>query len=1106
MNPFFHKFKRTTALLLAILSVGSLLIWYTVTRADREMRAELLRQTQWLAQAVNVESVRSLAGTADDLQHPEYLRLKAQLATARTTIPQCRFIYLLDRKLSGAVHFLVDSEDPSSKDYSPPGQIYEEAPAGCHRVFTTQTATTEGPYTDRWGSWVTGLFPLRDPHAMSTDKAHDAKTQIESADNLSLRAGSHKGTDTVLAVLGMDIDASDWNRTLVLAAVPPTLFTLALAAVLLLGTALLARHSQRCGTPPRWLSHLEPAVATTVGLILTGSASWMVHQRETHDRHQAFAQLAASRTESIAVTLQGIYRTELESLARFYESDEEITPGEFQHFTANLAQNPVVQAWEWVPAVPAADQSGFEAQARTAGCKDFAIWQVDAQGRREPATGRQIYYPVMQVAPEAGNTSVLGYDLGSDPLRRVALEAAARSGLTTGTDPVTLVQKAEHQKGVLICRPVFDDGQARHLRGYAIAVLHMETLLHNATSDTSALLELSLLRQDAAPETLATDWDDTNRPHTGISAMRPVFSFGNAFAVTAHAGPTFLRLYPAHATWWTTLTGLTLTAALAVKLHFLLRRRAKLEHLVATRTHELRESESRLRAITDSAYDAIVMMDPHGYITYWNPAAERILGYTGAEAIGQHLHALIVPLRFLDAHHAAFPLFQQSGQGAAVGKTLDLEALRKDGQEISVQLALSTIHLNGAWHAVGILRDITQRKQVEAELLKTKQLAEQANEAKSLFLANMSHEIRTPMNGVIGMAEQLLETPLNSDQRQCVEIVRASGESLLSLINDILDLSKIEAGKLDLESLDFNLATLLDNFAVLLAPQVQEKNLAFHCLIAPDVPLHLNGDPGRLRQILLNLVGNAVKFTPDGNVTVEVNPVSITATASVLRFVVRDTGIGIPAAKQALLFQKFSQVDAFTARQFGGTGLGLAISKQLVQLMDGDIGVSSGVGQGSEFWFTACFAACLHAPTEPAAPTPRLQRRQWHGRRVLLAEDNLINQKVALGLLKPYELHVDVVVTGAQAVDALSTHPYDLVLMDLQMPVMDGLQATRLIRAPQSIALNPRIPIIAMTANAMQGDQQLCLDAGMNDYISKPVTPLTLTTALEKWLPRAPDV
>ncbi|MEI6654647.1 MAG: ATP-binding protein [Verrucomicrobiota bacterium] len=413
---------------------------------------------------------------------------------------------------------------------------------------------------------------------------------------------------------------------------------------------------------------------------------------------------------------------------------------------------------------------------------------------------------------------------------------------------------------------------------------------------------------------------------------------------------------------------------------------------------------------------------------------------------------------------------------------------------------------------VGTNWDITQQKQAESEIIKinrqleqAKHSAVQANEAKSQFLAAMSHEIRTHMNGIIGMTAQLLENDPSPAQRERAEIVQFSADALLNLINDILDFSKIEAGKLDLEELDFDLVALLDNLAALLAPQADKKDLAFRWDISPDVPRALSGDPGRLRQILLNLAGNAVKFTPHGTVTVQVTWVSATASTIVLRFSVRDTGIGIPMNKQALLFQKFTQMDASTARRFGGSGLGLAISKQLVELMDGEIGVSSVVGEGAEFWFTACFSAGQHPTPASAAPSPAAQPR-WHGQRILLAEDNPINQKVALGFLQPFGLQVDVVDSGVQAIQALASHPYELVFMDMQMPVMDGLEATRLIRGPLSAAINPQVPIIAMTANTLQGDRQDCLDAGMNDFVSKPLTRQMLATVLEQWLPQAPTL
>ena len=394
-----------------------------------------------------------------------------------------------------------------------------------------------------------------------------------------------------------------------------------------------------------------------------------------------------------------------------------------------------------------------------------------------------------------------------------------------------------------------------------------------------------------------------------------------------------------------------------------------------------------------------------------------------------------------------------------------------------------------------------QLRILNEELSIAKEAALSSSRLKSEFLANMSHEIRTPMNGVLGLAGLMLETKLDSEQMHYTTGIRKSAESLLTIINDILDFSKIEAGKLLFEEIDFQFQILIQDIREAFMIATEEKGLSFVTEVDPKIAHVLNGDPGRLQQVLRNLISNAIKFTQKGTITLRAKLLSESNGRSKIRFEIQDTGIGISPEAQAKLFEKFSQADQTVTRRYGGTGLGLSICKNLIHIMDGEIGLNSEVNEGTTFWFTAVFKIGDTKSVKTDQTHNDLPQAKLHGR-VLVAEDNATNQLIALKLLAIVGCHADVVGNGLEAINAFKSFPYDLILMDCQMPELDGFDATKAIREIEKQQNKSPIPIIALTASAMSADKEICLQIGMTDYLTKPVNFHRLWSTLEKWLPK----
>ena len=510
----------------------------------------------------------------------------------------------------------------------------------------------------------------------------------------------------------------------------------------------------------------------------------------------------------------------------------------------------------------------------------------------------------------------------------------------------------------------------------------------------------------------------------------------------------------------------------------------------------LRESEKRLSFL----FEEIPHIAVHGYNAehksiFWNPASEKLYGYSKKETLGKKLEDLLTLPDQREEVIAAFDAWVQKGEEIPSGEMMKRCS---DGREVAVYSSrLATRNEHGDWEMYVIDVDLSELKRANEELVKAKEYAEKANRSKSEFLANISHEIRTPMNGVMGMTTLLLDSKLHAEQREYIQTIMESTQELLGIIDELLDISRIEAGEIRLTPEPFSPRETVEKVVLLFADRAGKKGVDLSVAIHPDVPEKMMGDAGRIRQILINLIGNALKFTHDGHIQVRMQAEK-TEEGWNLLCDVKDTGIGMSPELQARVFEKFTQGDASSKRKYGGTGLGLAITKQLVELMGGTISVTSELGTGTSFDFNFKLPdlESVEEDAEAAAPVesealPKIKAR------ILLVEDNLVNQKVALAMLKKLGCRVSLAPNGAQALKQIPDHKFDLIFMDCQMPILDGFETTRAIR--QMVGAIRDIPIVAMTAHALKEDREQCLEAGMDDYIAKPVHRDKLIAVLRKY-------
>lgn len=1193
-----------------IIFAGGIYTYFSLKTTDRSLRQDLLNQARLIASSIPTTHLKVMPGELQEPDQHAILRLQRQLTVLKQAFPDIRLLYLMGKTPFGSICVHADADSPDES------HLHEADGSTCAKISPRLGLALQqseeivlGPFTDQWGDWFSAAVPVLD--------------QL---------------TGEAQAGLAVDISAGAWRHKMRQGALPGVCITL-IFLLLVSGSAFL--HYKNQDRSATYRKNLVLMLAVLLGLIFSFFLAWRIHSFDRQQQDDIFQQLGENATALVAKNIHFIRVSELEGLAGFLSHHEEISSREFQIYTSHLTKNSLVQSWEWVIILPDNERKLFEEKIRQSDQADFMIWEYGENGGRVPAGKRPVYYPILFFAPEKGNEKVLGFDMGSEKKRQETLREALASGLATATEPVTLVQEWADERSMVILHPVFQEDTGK-IRGFALATIRGEMLFGRDLSKIKlAHLKISFLRSDGTRDILA----DSKRDKPCLSRMsvsRPVMAFGQVLSITATPCQEFYAAFPQYRSLAVLFGGILLTAAATTISALISGRGAALSSLDDERTANLSKSEERFHLLAAQTKTVQWECSPDGLYLDIAPEVVTVFGYQPEELIGkQYFFDLHPPLGREQFRKHILKTFVS---GKAFTELIN-PVQCKDGRMIIVSTSgMPLFDRQGKLTAYyGSDRDVTDREQMIAELEQNRKAAESANLAKSKFLTNMSHEIRTPINGIIGVADLLIGSRLNDEQRDYLEIIQTSSHMLLTLINEILDFSRVEAGRITLNNTDFDLRKLLEHVTGNLAFSAHSKNLELYCTLQPVFPPLLRGDEFHLRQILTNLAGNAIKFTDEGEVCISACIIDEQANKPQIRFSIRDTGIGIPDHQKQHVFETFFQADSSNRRRHGGTGLGLSIVRKLVEFMDGEISFSSQLNEGTEFFFTLPFTyippapgtlpeippatrqhrillvdsfrgtrmeltqrmlelgltaeaagdlveaekilqtmqedSCatvildlnlpefysentllysvtpelwnncrciglthlksglditkfhflrlqgilhkpvkttelLHAlnggktemppadntPPEPLASTSLAEADGAPAKTILLAEDNSVNQKVVLALLKKLGLRADVASNGLEALALLAKNDYVLVLMDVQMPEMDGLEAAKRIREPGSGVKNPRIPIIAVTAHAVNGYKDSCLAAGMDDYLSKPIRAQELKEILERWM------
>jgi PAS domain S-box-containing protein len=824
----------------------------------------------------------------------------------------------------------------------------------------------------------------------------------------------------------------------------------------------------------------------------------------------------------------------LRSGVALFNSSEKVSREEWKRFIETQSYDSSLAGIQGIGAsllIRPAEKARHLDEIRAEGFPNYSI---------RPEGERELYSSIIYLEPFTGrNLRAFGYDMFSEPVRRAAMEQARDTGAPSLSGKVILVQETHEavQPGMLMYMPIYHRGcptgtveeRRAALYGWVYSPYRMHDLIRGMLGDR--LTRHEKLRLQVYDGTSPTEDHllyeslpaSENNKQDSLRFTHDIPIDFNGRVWLLRFSQNFSDLVAHQNSGLVFFAGLTITVLIGLMIHVLLSRLVALEQAQAL-VGQIQETEARWKLPSEGAGDGHWDWDIPSNEVHFSALWKTMLGY-GDNEISDSLDEWSSRV-----HPDDLPVAMQAIQDYFEGKT---ESYRSEHRMKTKSGAWKWVLDRGVIvertetgapkRMIGTHMDIDARKQMEQALheanqkleaatMRANELAQQAtqaNQAKSEFLANMSHEIRTPMNGVIGMTYLLMETPLSPEQRDYLEIIRSSGKNLIRLINDILDLSRIEAHKIELEVIGFDPHQLLNRVVSLLKPQADAKNISLEVSSDSTAPSSFLGDESRLQQVLTNLVGNAIKFTRVGGVRIAIRTKKETSTDALLRFEVSDTGIGIPSDKTQKIFNPFTQADSSTTRHYGGSGLGLAISKQIVELMGAQIGVESRVNEGACFWFTLTLPKQIALPQNgtpakgSATPQHLFANISRSSLPILIVEDDPSNQHLLKAIVQHWGFQVDVANNGREGIEALRLKDYALVLMDCMMPEMDGYHAAAIIRDPTSSVRNHDIPIIAVTANAMNSSRETCMKAGMDDWITKPIDGNVLGVLMQKWLARA---